>query len=96
MVIWFGAIFGLLILAGGLLLRRGRRGRVIGDHPLWRRCRFDPTGLPCDAEKCPECGGDIATPAGRVVGNRHPVRGVKALGAILLLLGLCGLGYAGF
>ena len=64
----------------------GVRGRRTDDHPLCRRCRFDLTGRPADAERrCPECGADLAPPRATVVGHRRRRPVLLAFGLAVLL-----------
>ncbi len=93
----------MLIAAAGLILGAaltlvGLRGRRTDDHPLCRRCRFDLTGRPSDAERrCPECGADLDRPRAVVVGHRRRRAGVLGGGLSLLLIAAAGgavMGYA--
>ncbi|HEV2295574.1 MAG TPA: hypothetical protein VGR35_17125 [Tepidisphaeraceae bacterium] len=82
-------VLALSVLASLLLIRRGLRGRFIGDHPVCRRCGFDLFGLPDDQRNCPECGSDIRAPAAVQVGHRQRRMGMVYGGwALLLLLGV--------
>ena len=65
------AVVIVALVVGLALVILGRRGRRTDDHPLCRRCRFDLTGRPADAERrCPECGADLEPPRATIVG--HP------------------------
>ncbi len=86
--IGIGLTLGLAMTAAGL------RGRRADDHPLCRRCRFDLTGQPGDAERrCPECGADLASPRAVVVGHRRRRAGVLAGGLLVLV---AALGWSGW
>src|SRR5687767_11978219 len=82
-------IIATLLVSGVLgvsFLRRGLRGRRVGDHPVCGKCGFNLFGLPADQAKCPECGNDLSAP--RAVQTGHRVRRmplVYAGGALLLL-----------
>ena len=43
-------LFGLL---AALLIRRGKRGRIVNDHPICRACGFDLFNLPTDRDAVP-------------------------------------------
>ena len=82
-------IIATLVVSGALgisLLRRGLRGRRVGDHPVCGKCGFDLFGLPKDQAKCPECGNDLSSP--RAVQTGHRVRRMPLVyaGSALLLL----------
>ena len=83
----------LTSILGVAILRRGRRGRRVDDHPLCRRCGFDLTGLPAASMNCPECGAPVAAPKSRVIGHRRPIRVLIFGGLAVLLVGLAGSGY---
>lgn len=73
-------VFGALAVA---LIVVGRRGRVVDDHPVCRRCGFDLVGAPTQAGRvrtCPECG----VTAWPRHGNRERRPGVLAAGVVLL------------
>ena len=81
------AVVGIALCVGTALTVAGVRGRRTDDHPLCRRCRFDLTGRPADAERrCPECGADLSPPRAVVVGHRRRRAGVLGLGAVLSTL----------
>src|SRR5215211_4567194 len=82
----------LIALLGVLLLWRGRRGVVIDDHPLCRRCGFDLTGRPHDVNICSECGTDLTLPNAVRVGHRRPRHRLIIAGVALMLIGLLPLG----
>jgi hypothetical protein len=79
----------LLALAGLLacalaLLALALRWRVLDDHPVCRRCRFDLFGAPRGSTRCPECGADVSNPRAVRVGNRVRRRGAIAVAVPLL------------
>ncbi|MCC6679039.1 MAG: hypothetical protein IT436_18085 [Phycisphaerales bacterium] len=77
----FFAVAGLMALVLGL------RGRKIDDHPICRKCRFDLVGVWPGAEKCPECGAEIADARARRVGNRRRSGRLITVGAVLAAIG---------
>lgn len=88
-------IVGLFVLGGTgvfavILIRSGKRGRLVNDHPICRACGFDLYNLPGDRAKCPECGADITEPKAVLPGRREPFMGRlwfgRALLAILLVV----------
>ncbi|MCC6682438.1 MAG: hypothetical protein IT445_16180 [Phycisphaeraceae bacterium] len=82
---WLIAVMGLSLLAGLLLVRRGWRGRVLDDHPVCVRCRYDLSGsMESERKTCPECGAELAGKRAVVIGNR--VRRPMATGVGLALL----------
>jgi hypothetical protein len=80
----------LLVLAAALLAL-GVRGRVVDDHPICRKCRFDLIGLVSPAN-CPECGSPLHNPAAIRHGARRHRPAAIVLGSLMLLtsLGLFG------
>ena len=80
------------VLGAGLsLLAVGLRGRRADDHPLCRRCRFDLTGRPADAERrCPECGADLAKPRAVFVGHRKRRAGLAVAGGMVVAVTVGG------
>ncbi len=73
----------LMLAVGVALTAIGLRGRSTDDHTLCRRCRFDLTGRPGDAERrCPECGAELARPAvsGRALDSPMHLLGQVAQG----------------
>ncbi len=83
----------LASILGAAILRCGRHGRRVDDHPLCRGCGFDLTGLPAASTNCPECGTALAAPKSTVLGHRRPVRVLVFGGIVLLLVGVAGVGY---
>lgn len=75
-----GALFGAAIVW------LGRRGRLVDDHPLCRRCGFDLFGLPPDSGRCPECGADLSRKRARRQGHRRAYRRALIAGLMLLVL----------
>ena len=75
----------LAMFAGIALIRRGRRGRAIDDHPVCRRCGFDLVGLPEDSHRCSECGADLRVRRA-IVRGRHVPRTGSLIGGGLLVL----------
>lgn len=89
-------LLALPVLAGIFLVRRGLRGRLIGDHPVCRRCGFDLFGLPDDQNRCPECGSDVRAASAVQTGHRRRRMGMVYTGfALLLLAGLIVIGAGG-
>ena len=74
------------LLLAGLLVRRGARGKRVGDTPHCRKCEYPLRGI--DSDRCPECGADLRAPGGVVVGERVPRRGPAALGVGIGLVAL--------
>ena len=69
--VFLPALLALCCAVGGTwFVRRGRRGRRVGDHPVCRRCDFDLFGLPDDQARCPECGGELHARGAVVRGHR--------------------------
>ncbi len=80
------AVLGIVFGVGLAMTAVGLRGRRADDHPLCRRCRFDLTGRPADAERrCPECGADLASPRAVVVGHRGRRPVVLSVGLALFV-----------
>jgi hypothetical protein len=92
MMISVAAFIPLLLsvagVAGWVLIRKGMRGRQVGDHPVCRKCGFDLFGLPEDRTICPECGGDLTARRAVVIGHRQRRPGMIASGAALSLIAL--------
>jgi len=90
------ALIVLLFLGTGvlglILLRRGLRGRRIGDHPICRKCGFDLFGLPEDRKVCPECGTDLSAHNAVLIGHRQRRPGMIWGGAVMLVLFLTAVG----
>lgn len=76
----------LCLIVSFFLLRRGIRGRQIGDHPHCRRCGFDLFGKPETSQQCSECGADIHAPKAIVIGVRHRSATKILLGIFFLLV----------
>ncbi|MDQ3439720.1 MAG: hypothetical protein M3478_05160 [Planctomycetota bacterium] len=88
LVLVITVLSGLLVL-GLLLLRRGLRGRRVGDHPVCGKCGFDLFGLPDDQARCPECGSDLRAHGAVQTGHRERrMRLVYAGAAVLVLFAL--------
>src|SRR4051812_46274060 len=85
----------LLLLISLPLLFLGLRGRVVGSHPVCRKCGFDLTGLPVTSSNCPECGSDLRKPRATRRGHLVRRRGMLWTGAILLFMGLVSGGFVG-
>ncbi|HZN65569.1 MAG TPA: hypothetical protein VFB66_09720 [Tepidisphaeraceae bacterium] len=83
---WFILLVpGLLALAAGLLLvRRGLRGRRLGDTPHCRKCDYALVGI--DSGRCPECGTELG-PRTIVRGERVRTPAFAWVGVILLAAG---------
>jgi hypothetical protein len=71
---------------GPMLIRRGLRGRRVGDHPVCRKCGFDLFGLPADQKVCPECGGDLAAQRAVLIGHRQRRPGLIYTGSAMTLV----------
>ena len=78
-------LIGLLLL-GGWMVSRGRRGRRIDDHPVCAKCKFDLTGRPETSRECPECGVALDGYHAIETGNRLPRLGLIYAGAMIVLL----------
>ena len=76
----------VLLVLGISLLRRGLRGRRVGDHPVCGTCGFDLFGLPDDQAKCPECGNDLGARGAVQTGHRVRRVPLAVTGAAMLLL----------
>lgn len=93
---------GLLILVvlaaalGTVLLILGLRGRRVDDHPICRRCSFDLVGVYPGAERCPECGSELADPRSVRDGARRRRRAVLVAAIPLLAVGFGGGGALGW
>jgi hypothetical protein len=74
----------LLVLAAALLAL-GVRGRVVDDHPICRKCRFDLVGL-ATPSNCPECGARLDRPRAIRSGTRRRRPGLVIAGVAILLL----------
>lgn len=72
-------------IIGGWLLRRGLRGRRVGDEPHCRICGYNLTGA--TAARCSECGAELVGNA-VVIGIRHRRPASITVGSILLLVAL--------
>ena len=82
-LIWLAV--GLLLLEVALLVRAWW-GTIRTNYGC-RDCGYDLTGIPGDASRCPECGGDLAVCAltgSVVVRRRLRSRGIRCLAVILL------------
>src|SRR3954462_10007349 len=90
---WLAAAGGIL-LVGLWLLRRGWRGRRVGDEPACAKCGYSLAGIPLD--RCPECGADVAPTRAVVRGRRVRLRVPLGLGALLSILGAICLGGGGW
>lgn len=91
----------LLILAstalalGIMLAWWGRRGKIIDDHPVCRKCRFDLVGRPPGSDRCPECGADLSGKRAIAIGNRKPRQSAVVIGcciAMFVVFSFAGLG----
>ncbi|MFT5423611.1 MAG: hypothetical protein ACI89L_001392 [Phycisphaerales bacterium] len=73
---------------GFILLALGLRGRIVGDAPHCRACKFDLTGLdlsPAEAV-CPECASRLAEPKAVRIGLRVRPRWLLITGLMIALL----------
>lgn len=75
-------------LASLILLRRGVRGRRVGDHPHCRRCGFDLFGRPETSHQCSECGANLDDSRAIVIGVRRPSPAMIFVSLFLLLASL--------
>lgn len=83
----FITIFFIGLAALGMaLVLGGWRGRLVGDHPSCRRCRFDLVGSPDDAPRCPECGADLKTTRAVQLGQRRRRPIMISCGALAMAL----------
>jgi hypothetical protein len=80
------ASLALLVLAAALLAL-GVRGRIVDDHPICRKCRFDLVGLAAPSN-CPECGTALHNPTAIRHGARRRRPAAVVVGSLLLLIGL--------
>lgn len=89
----------LILIAGGLvvltllgiawlIIRAGRRGVLIDDHPLCRACGFDLVALPDSSERCSECGADLTQPGKVIHGHTKPRAGLLVSGVAMLAVTL--------
>jgi hypothetical protein len=78
----------LLLVVGIMLLFRGMRGRVVGDHPICRKCGFDLFGLPKESTRCSECGTDITAKRAVRIGRRERRRMMAGAGLLLVMVSL--------
>jgi hypothetical protein len=79
-------VSSLLAVLGLSLVRRGLRGRRVGDHPVCGRCGFDLFALPPEQAKCPECGNDLGASAAVHTGHRVRRMPLVYVGAAMLLV----------
>lgn len=84
-----------IAVLGAWMLRRGWRGRRVGDHPHCRRCEFDLSGRPAGSHVCPECGADVRQPRAVAVGERHRRPWLATAGGLVLLCGIAGFVFVG-
>ena len=75
-----------LVVLGGWMFMRGRRGRAVDDHPVCAWCAFDLTGLPLAGGTCPECGARLSSPDAVRIGNRQRRHGLLYGGLVIALL----------
>lgn len=90
---FFAVMFGLVSL---VLIRVGKRGRLVNDHPICRSCGFDLFNLPTDRERCPECGAELKKPKAVLPGRREPYAGRLYTGYVILLLAVFGFAWTAF
>ncbi|HQY87528.1 MAG TPA: hypothetical protein PK402_02645 [Tepidisphaeraceae bacterium] len=81
----------IVLLASLILLRRGIRGRRVGDHPHCRRCGFDLFGRPETSHQCSECGANLDDSRAMVIGVRRR-RASLIFGSLFLMLVSFGVG----
>lgn len=91
----FVLLLAMLALGGGAVFCVGMRGRVIDDHPLCAKCRFDLSGL-TSPPTCPECGADLALRHAVRIGHRRRRRPLLAAGLLLLLVCVAGFAALGW
>lgn len=98
MVLFFA---GMALMAWGLgLVRVGRQGRLVDDHPLCERCGFDLIGVYGEgaagsASVCPECGSSLAAGAVRY-GNRTRRPALIQTGWAVTVLGALSVIFAAY
>jgi hypothetical protein len=81
---WLIFTIAVAVLTVGVwLLRTGRRGRAIDDHPICRKCGFDLFGLTAPS-KCPECGTELSPKVIRI-GHRAARRWPVGFGVFLII-----------
>ncbi len=68
------------------LIRKGVRGKQVGDHTFCRSCGFDLFGRPETTTLCGECGLDITLPRSTVIGVRKRKLPPIFAGLFLLIL----------
>ncbi len=73
-----------LALLGARMFVRGRRGRVLDDHPVCDRCGFDLTGRTWGIGNCPECGARLDAPLAVRIGNRERQLGLMVGGLAIV------------
>src|SRR5262245_60323394 len=82
-----------VVLAGVIMLVRGRWPSRRGDEPRCRKCDYLLFGL--SSKRCPECGTEL-TDRNIVQGQRYRRPGLMWSGAAMIVLGLATLTPVGF
>lgn len=77
------SVMGLILSL--FLIRRGVKGRYVGDHPHCRKCGFDLFGRPDGVNRCSECGSDLDASRAIVTGI-HRRRPVALLSGVFLII----------
>src|SRR3954462_7470286 len=91
---WLATAAGVCLLLGLWLLRRGWRGRRVGDEPFCSKCGYSLQALP--SHRCPECGAEVGGASGVVIGRRVRSRGPLGTGALLSISAVICLGGSGW
>ncbi len=81
------AISAAVALAGIVMILRGRRGRLIDDHPHCVHCGYDLFGQPPDSHICPECGTKLVSDRNIRIGTRQRYEGLIYGGLAVALFG---------
>jgi hypothetical protein len=79
---------------GTLLVYRGLRGKLIDHDPRCRKCGYNLVASPHRPGRCPECGAQIYGLGTIRLGARRRRQPLIVLGAALMLLCLCPIGFA--
>lgn len=94
---WFLWAGGAAVIVGSYLMWRGWRGKRTHTRPVCGQCGFELTGVVERVYEggtgvCPECGADLLDEGVVQQGARRKRVGFLGVGALLMMLGLGGVG----